>query len=57
MSNTYFTQDGTYGDAEDILVVDTTNWTEDDWERVGEVPDSIRLLTAYNILREKAKVK
>ena len=42
MSKSYFTPDGTYGDATDVAVIDTTNWTESDWERVEECSDSDR---------------
>lgn len=28
---TYFTADGWYGDTEDIIIYDTTAWTEGQW--------------------------
>lgn len=38
----YFTSDGTFGDASDILIVDTSNWTESDWSRIDECSDNDR---------------
>ena len=33
-SSHYFSVDGSYGDAEGLVVVDTTYWTEEDFEEV-----------------------
>lgn len=35
----YFSQDGNYGDADALLVVDTTDWTNEDWDEIDEAPD------------------
>lgn len=32
---TYFAADGTYGDADQLIVVDTTDWTEYEWETIA----------------------
>lgn len=29
---TYFVEDGSYGNAQSLVVVDTSEFTEDDWE-------------------------
>ena len=31
---TYFATDGSYGDAQDLIVVDTTNWTDEHWDNI-----------------------
>lgn len=31
---TYFAVDGSYGDGEDIVVVDTVYFTDDDWDDI-----------------------
>lgn len=45
----YFAADGNYGDASDILIVDTENWTNDDWADMDEARDSDRLELAKKI--------
>lgn len=35
----YFSQDGNYGDADSLTVVDTSRWTSDDWDEIDEAPD------------------
>jgi hypothetical protein len=49
MSNTFFSIDGSYGSGTDILVVDTSSWTEEDWNAVDEASDSERLEVARNL--------
>lgn len=49
MSNTFFSIDGSYGSGTDILVVDTSSWTEDDWNLIEEASDSERLEVARNL--------
>lgn len=38
----YFATDGNYGDAENILVVDTDNFTNEDWIAISEELDYYR---------------
>ena len=45
----YFAQDGSYGEADDILVGDTTQWVGDDWDEVIEAADMHRLEAAQEI--------
>lgn len=49
MSHTYFAVDGSYGNGVDILVVDTSSWTEEDWNAVDEASDSERIEIARNL--------
>lgn len=32
---TYFDKDGTFGDAEDLIFVDTSNFSESEWSELG----------------------
>ena len=45
----YFAQDGSYGEADDILICDTTQWVGDDWDEVIEAADMHRLEAAQEI--------
>lgn len=38
----YFANDGNYGDAEEILIVDTDLWNEEDWQEIEDATDSER---------------
>jgi hypothetical protein len=31
---TYFSKDSSYGDATDLIVIDTSDWSDDDWRVV-----------------------
>jgi len=46
---TYFAMDGNYGDAERFLVVDTSNWDDDDWAAIEYAKDEERLEIARQI--------
>ena len=48
----YFASDGSYRDAEGIIVVDTTDWTEDEWSLINDAPDSERAAVAAQLERE-----
>ena len=51
---TYFTDDGSYGSGlpEHMVVLDTSLWTDKDWERVVDCCDSDRMDIAITICRE-----
>lgn len=48
----YFAEDGNYGDATNIVIVDTTEWTEEDWNEVEEAPDYERVDIARSISKK-----
>lgn len=52
---TYFAEDGNYGDASSLAIVDTSDWTEEDWGRLDEESDWNRPETARLIAEEKRK--
>lgn len=45
----YFAQDGNYGDAEEILIVDTDLWTEENWQELEDAYDNERPTIAQAI--------
>jgi hypothetical protein len=47
----YFAIDGNYGDADGIVIVDTSGWTEDDWTAIEEVGDAERANLAYALAK------
>jgi hypothetical protein len=47
MSNkAYFATDGSFGDADDLDIIDVSEWTEADWNEVQDESDEYRLSTA-----------
>jgi hypothetical protein len=34
MNNTYFTDTGDYGEANNLFVLDTSQWNHQDWEQI-----------------------
>lgn len=49
----YFAQDGNFGDATELIIVDTTNWTEADWEMIEDAYDGERATIAERISIER----
>ncbi len=48
-TSTYFAADGNYGEADDLVVVDTTSWSQEDWDEVEEASDYERPVIAKTI--------
>lgn len=42
----FFAQDGSFGHAEGIVIIETDQWEEDDWDMVADAPDSRRAAVA-----------
>jgi len=42
MTLTYFAADGNYGDATGMVIIDTTGWTDEDFEALDEGLDHQR---------------
>jgi len=49
MSMHYFATDGNYGDGDLIAIIDTTNWSSNDWQRVYDATDGDRYEVAKRI--------
>ena len=56
MTKHYFAADGSYGDAQ-IIVVDTSDWSKDEWDIIENCSDSERLDIAYQLTMEQHQVK
>jgi hypothetical protein len=50
----YFAEDGTFGDANNLTIIETSNWNEDDWAEIDDTPDWDRPRTA-KIINNKYK--
>lgn len=48
MSKKYFAADGSFGDA-DLIVVDTSEWGNEEWEIIDNAPDSERMSIAFQL--------
>jgi hypothetical protein len=53
-SSTYFAMDGNYGEAQGMVVIDTTKWSEDDWTQIDEAGDSDRAQVALDLTNKYA---
>jgi hypothetical protein len=49
MTNTYFAADGNCGSAEGLVIIDTSDWTESEWDVILSAPDEDRARIAREI--------
>jgi hypothetical protein len=49
MQLTYFAKDGSYGDAEELLIIDTSKWSDEEVEAIEMCADSERWNIAAQI--------
>ena len=49
MSKTFFASDGSYGDAEGLVIINTTQWGEKEWAMIEQSSDYGRLRVAIQI--------
>lgn len=49
MALTYFAADGSYGDADGLIILDTRAWGPNDWSLIDNVTDNDRASIAYTI--------
>ena len=49
--STYFAADGSYGCSKGLSVVDTSQWTDEDWRRIDDASDGNRVDIAREIHR------
>ncbi len=49
----YFAQDGSYGNAENIVLIHTDDWTDDDFNTVIDAHENDRLETAKRVALSK----
>lgn len=56
MALTYFAQDGSYGDASGLVIIDTRAWPQDDWDRVDTAHDRDRVRIALEVGMENGDI-
>lgn len=51
----YFTDDGTFGSANEgeIIILNTDNFTDDDWDEINECADLSRMALAQKIAKKR----
>lgn len=49
----YFAANGSYGDSRGLVLVDTNNFTDEDWQDIEICPDSTRLPLAATIAKQR----
>ena len=53
----YFASDGSYGDADGIVLIDTTDWESPEWEEIDNMTDSERYEFATMLANATVKGK
>jgi hypothetical protein len=53
MNLTYFAQDGSFGDAHNIEIIDTSDFNENDWRKIWEASDNDKSSVAVEIVLKK----
>ena len=56
MALTYFAQDGSYGDAAGLIIIDARDWNDDQWDRVDNALDLMRASVALEIAAENGDI-
>lgn len=51
-NRTYFTSDGSYGEAKGLVILPTENWTDKEWEEVANMGDDERFEFATMLHRK-----
>ena len=51
---TYFAMDGNYGDSHGVIIIDTSTWSQEDWDAIEMAGDYDRIVVATNIALERS---
>jgi hypothetical protein len=51
MTKHYFAADGSYGDS-NVLVIDTSEWSQDEWDIIENCQDSERIAIAWQLAND-----
>jgi hypothetical protein len=51
----YFAQDGGYGTATNLRILDTSEWTSKDWEKIENATDAERVIVALQTAQKRLK--
>ena len=46
---TYFAMDGNYGDSHGLVIINTSAWTQEDWDAIEMAGDYDRIVVALEI--------
>jgi hypothetical protein len=49
----YFAKDGNFGSAEELVIVDTTDWSDDEWADIDFAIDANRPMIALSLSTKK----
>ena len=49
MDSAYFSSDGNYGSASEMIIVNTDNWTSEHWDLIDNTPDELRMIVAHRL--------
>lgn len=55
--DSYFAKDGNYGNASELIVVDTSSWSDDDWDELELACDCDRPALAQMITERNESVQ
>jgi len=47
--STYFAMDGNYGDAHGTIIIDTSTWSQENWDAIEMASDYDRIVVALEI--------
>jgi hypothetical protein len=53
----YFAEDGNYGSAEGLIVVDSSTFTEEEWEEIDSLPDNDRILFVQEVINDSEPIR
>ena len=53
----YFAEDGNYGSAEGLIVVDSSTFTEEEWEEIESLPDNDRILFVQEVINDSEPIR
>lgn len=53
---TYFAQDGSFGDAHGIIILDTDDWTNKQWLKIDQADDDDRIVVALEIATKRKDI-
>lgn len=56
MALTYFAADGSFGDANGLVIIDTRAWDYEDWRAVMNAPDLTKSTVAHSIAEKNGDI-
>lgn len=56
MALTFFASDGSFGNANGLVIIDTRAWSPEDWKAVESATDWNRSAIAHNIAQQNGDI-